>query len=76
MPNATIKYKLPEEQIDFDLANKAGKWYSVLWDLDQYLRNKLKYGHNFKTGDKALEETRKHLHELMEENNVSFDEVQ
>lgn len=74
MPKAQLTYKLPEEQVDFDLANKAENWYSTLWGLDRYLRDQLKYGHNFKTGDKALEETRKLLHKLMEENKISFDE--
>lgn len=74
MPNATLKYKLPEERVDFDLANKAGKWYSVLWDLDQYLRNKLKYEKLSKGENKAFEEIRNRLHELMEENKISFEE--
>lgn len=75
MPNITIKYKLPEERFEFDLANKAEKWYSVLWDLDQYLRNKLKYDEKLSKGEnKAFEEIREHLHELMEENNISFEE--
>jgi hypothetical protein len=44
MPKVTIEYNLPEEQCEFDEANNAGKYYSVLWDIDQYMRNKIKYG--------------------------------
>lgn len=40
---AILKFNLPEEQDEFELANNAGKYYSVIWDLDQYLRNYVKY---------------------------------
>jgi len=43
MPKVTIEYTLPDEQSEFEEANNAGKYYSVLWDLDQFLRNKTKY---------------------------------
>ena len=43
MPKVTIEYNLPDEQDAFEEANNAGKYYSVLWDIDQYLRNKTKY---------------------------------
>jgi hypothetical protein len=43
MPKAILEYNLPEEQSEFEEANNAGKYYSVLWDLDQYLRNFVKY---------------------------------
>jgi hypothetical protein len=43
MPKATIEYNLPEEQDEFETANNASKYYSVLWELDQYLRNFVKY---------------------------------
>ena len=40
---AILKFNLPEEQVEFEEAINAGKYYSVLWDLDQYLRNFVKY---------------------------------
>jgi len=43
MPKVTIEYNLPEEQSEFEEVNNAGKYYSVLWDLNQFLRNKTKY---------------------------------
>ena len=43
MSKATLTFDLPEEQDEFDTVNNAGKYYSVLWDLDQYLRNFVKY---------------------------------
>lgn len=40
---ARLDFNLPEEQTEFDLAVKASKLYSVLWELDSYLRAKVKY---------------------------------
>jgi hypothetical protein len=68
MPKATITYDLPEEQDDFDFANNGGKFYSVLWELDQYLRNKVKYpaedAHEEYTN--AMEAARQELWNLLE----------
>jgi hypothetical protein len=41
---ATLKFNLPEEQNDFDIACKAMSWALVVWDMDQKLRNWIKYG--------------------------------
>lgn len=45
MPIAVLKYKLPDEQEEFALAQKAGGFSSVLWSLDQeFYRANIKYG--------------------------------
>ena len=76
MPKCKLEYNLPEEKSDFILASKAQGWYSALFDLDQYLRNKLKYGNDFKSTDETLETVREYLHSLMEDNSISFDDVE
>jgi hypothetical protein len=40
---ARLDFDLPEEQTEFDLAVNASKLHSVLWELDQFLRAKVKY---------------------------------
>jgi hypothetical protein len=76
MPKATIQYNLPEEQSEFDLANNASKYYSVLWDLDQYLRNFVKYPSDRE--DPILTDTmakvRDELWKLMNEHNLNLDQ--
>jgi hypothetical protein len=76
MPKATIQYNLPEEQSEFDLANNASKYYSVLWDLDQYLRNFVKYPSDRE--DPILTDTmakvRGELWKLMNEHNLNLDQ--
>jgi len=45
MPKATLEYNLdlPEDLEEFELASNARKYSLVLWELDQYLRNFVKY---------------------------------
>jgi hypothetical protein len=75
MPKITVEYNLPEEQDEFETANNASKYYSVLWDLDQYLRNITKYASNDTTEDQltAYYALRDEFHKLMVEHNVTLD---
>ena len=43
---AILEFNFPEDQDEFETINNASKYYSVLWDLDQYLRNKTKYAND------------------------------
>jgi hypothetical protein len=71
---AILKFTLPEEQEEFETANNASKYYSVIWDLDQYLRNFVKYPSDRE--DPILTDTmakvRDELWRLMREHNLDF----
>ena len=71
---AILKFTLPEEQEEFETANNASKYYSVLWDLDQYLRNFVKYPSDRE--DPILTDTmakvRDELWRLMKEHNLDL----
>jgi hypothetical protein len=68
-----LKFALPEEENEFDLAVNAMKWALVAWELDQKLRGWLKYGYaEFESVDQTLEVVRKVLGELMEERGLDF----
>jgi len=71
-----LKFKLPQDQNEFDIACKAMKWALTSWDLDQWLREKLKYGNEFKTADEALEAVRDELREILEKYNISLEEIE
>lgn len=43
MPKATLTYNLPEENEEFNLACRSTKYHSVIWDILQLFRSKLKY---------------------------------
>ncbi len=48
----------------------------VLWDMDQYLRARLKYEDNISEDEyKAVDAAREKLYELMNERSVSLDDL-
>ena len=74
MPESMLRFELPEEEAEFRAAMDGSRWKDVSYDLDQWLRSKLKHGHSFESPGEALEECRKFLRELMEERNLTFDD--
>lgn len=59
----------PEGQRSIELALKAPKMLSALWDVDNWLRDQLKYGgvEELKTPSGALDAARKQLHQILED---------
>ena len=46
MPIVTLKYKLPEEKIEFELASKGINYHNALWDVaNEIFRPICKYGY-------------------------------
>lgn len=67
MPKVILEYNLPEEDNELKLAQRGHDYYCVIWDTLQEIRGYLKYGHNFKTVDDALEKIRDSLYEAQVE---------
>lgn len=61
MPKATISFTLPEEHDEHQAAIHGQDWKHIVYEVSMFLRNKLKYGHEFKSADEALEAVRTHL---------------
>jgi len=40
---AILEFILPDDKTEFDTASKAMDWAILAWDIDQYIRNRLKY---------------------------------
>uniref|UniRef100_A0A6M3JIB5 Uncharacterized protein n=1 Tax=viral metagenome TaxID=1070528 RepID=A0A6M3JIB5_9ZZZZ len=74
MSKLTFTFNLPKQRVEFELAYHGADYHSVLWDLDQQLRNWLKYGHEFTEAGAALEAVREKLHGLMDAEGVVFQE--
>jgi hypothetical protein len=56
MPTITVRYRLPEEQGDFDAAWLGRDALSTLWTIDQYCRGLIKHGdHSDEVRDLAEE---------------------
>lgn len=74
---AILEFNLdePVDEAAHMRAIKATDMAVVLWDMDQYLRGLIKYGELDESVDKALQEARDKLHQLMNERVVDLDEL-
>jgi hypothetical protein len=74
---ATLTFNLPEESVEHQTAIDGQLWRHLVWELDQTLRNAIKYGHAFAEFDtednKGLIFTRQALNDLLAVNNLSLD---
>lgn len=59
MPKITLVYNMPEERSEYMTAIHGEDWKLICYEMANYLRDKTKYGHTFKTVEEALERTRK-----------------
>jgi hypothetical protein len=60
---ATLEFNLPEDQREFEIANQSKDMLCIIGNLEDALRSYLKYGHEFKTPEEALEAIRARLYE-------------
>jgi|LauGreDrversion4_2_1035121.scaffolds.fasta_scaffold00011_103 hypothetical protein len=69
---AILEFNLPEDELDLSNAINGNKFKLILWDMDQHLRNIVKYGENEEAVEVA-EELRNKLREYFSEYNVSIE---
>ena len=72
---AILKFDLPEDKTEFEASTKAMDWAIVAWDIDQYIRNRLKYQTeklDTSSAKEELELLRHELRDLMEESGLQF----
>jgi uncharacterized short protein YbdD (DUF466 family) len=71
---AILKYNLPEEKEDFEMAVNASKMLGLLFDYDQWLRAQIKYAPDEMSQEKfeAFEECKEMLHAMLKEENLSI----
>lgn len=74
MAKAHLTFTLPEEQSDFDNALQGTACKLVLWSVDVYLRNRLKYEELRPSARRALQDARDELRAMCDEHRVSLDE--
>lgn len=67
MPVVSLRFKLPEEKEDMEMALKAFNYKNTLDELDKFLRNKIKYTDELTIN---LEEMRETLYRIMRENDL------
>jgi hypothetical protein len=71
----TVEYNLPEDGPGYKLSLASSGMHSVLFEMDRWLRNKIKYDEAQMTDEEftAYQTVREHLLFLMRENNVNLD---
>jgi len=73
MAKVTIEFDSIEDKEEMEMCLNGMKWYLLAWELDQYLRNKLKHEDLSDDVYKELDDTREKLHEFMQYNGLTFD---
>ena len=72
---AILKFDLPDDKTEFEAATKSMDWAIMAWDLDQYIRNRLKYQSeklDTSSAKEELELLRNELHSMMEDSGLQF----
>lgn len=65
---ATLEFDLPEEEEEHQTAFNGAHWKGVCFEIDQYLRGKIKYAHDDVNPDylKIIKMVRLELNSLIE----------
>ena len=73
---AILKFSLPNDKWEFKMANESAGMHSVIRDMDQWLRKKVKHAPDTMSVDtyNALELCREQLHEFMDDNDINLEE--
>ncbi len=72
MGKITLTFDSNEEAEEARTALDAGKWKILVWDLDQYLRGKIKYCSD-NEDPAAYETVREKLRDILEEYNLNLE---
>jgi hypothetical protein len=69
---ATLEFTLPEEQEEYQICNRFMDWALALQEMDNWFRNRLKYGDDFKGGREELEMARQAFFDILEERDLNL----
>ena len=72
---AILKFSLPNDKWEFQMANESAGMHSVIWDMDQWLRKMIKHAPDTMSEDtyNAFEVCREQLREFINENNINLE---
>lgn len=71
---AILKFNLPDDTSEFEMATKGSDMHSALWEMDQWLRGHIKYAPDEMSEEaySAFEECREQLRTIIQEHNINF----
>ena len=70
MPEATLKFKIPEDRNEFNITCHAIDWALTVYDIDNWLRGRIKHA------GKDYEEIRDELWRIIESRNLHIDMIE
>ena len=73
MGKVTLEFDSVEEAEDIRNALDGYKWKLALWDLDQHLRNEMKFNNLSNEKYKAFEEVREKIKEFINDYKLQLD---
>lgn len=73
MAKVTLTFDLPEELDDFKAALQGRDLQFALWDIDQYLRAKIKHGTHSEEAHKVYAEIRELIHTELQDRDVTLE---
>ena len=68
---AILEFNLPEDKEEYDAASKGMDWALLVWHIDQFIQNKIKYEQD---RDGILQLVRNELNFQMEEKRLQYPE--
>ena len=71
---AILEFDLPADGEQFNAANKGMDWALVAWEMNQLLREKLKYEEHVHDTRKVLEELREKLNNMLIDKGLDYPE--
>ena len=72
---AILEFNLPDDKVEFEAASKAMDWAILAWDMEQFIRNRLKYQTEkleTSSAEEELQLLRNELRHQMEESGLQF----
>jgi hypothetical protein len=69
---AILEFNLPEESYEYNAAREGTKYRGVLWELEQWMRAKLKFEDLSDGAYDAIKETREQLQALLQDENIDI----
>jgi hypothetical protein len=69
---AIIEFELPDDQEQYNFANKGFDYFCVLVEFDELLRQKIKYSELQENEYALLEDTREQLRQMLFERGISL----
>ena len=71
---AILEFELPEDKEHFDVASRSIDWAIVVWDMDQMMRQRLKYAELTNDSRKVIEDLRSTLNDMLINRGLQYPE--